>query len=1186
MLKSTVRSLCSGLFFGALVLHALAAAAHAEAQNSIVSLDGTWRIATDPQNIGKEQGWFKTPNADALDTNVPWIIQDPFPGYHGVAWYWRSFEAPQNAYADGRYLLRFWAVDYKADVWLNDTYLGSHEGGEEPFSFDVTGIVRAGNDNRVAVRVLNPKDEPIDDIILAQTPHRNKVNKYFAGASYNLGGITDSVELVMTPQVRIDDFYVHANWKTGEVNIQTTFFNAGKDSQTGTLTLSIAPAANGTTLEAATINVTAGPGTSVVNSTLKVSQPHLWDVKDPYLYRVTARLNTKGGECEQSTRCGFRDFRFENGHFRLNGKALFLKGSHTGNHWPIGQQLPYDPDWARRDLINVKMMGFNSIRFIAGVPMRLQLDYCDEIGLLVYEESYAAWCTENSPHFAQRYDSSVLGMIKRDRNHPCIVIWGLLNETPVGPVHQQAVEFLPKLRALDETRAVLLSSGRWDVTAGGEPVGIHIHRIQGQFDPSATHNGTDAPISALGITWQPGQFALHPGPKGEYSVARWTAPQDGKCDITAVYSSIAEKATTDVHVLHNGKPLFDGFVNVGDAGKETKYSGSVDIKKGDLIDFALSFGNGDYGADTTALAATIAYANGPSFDVAKDYLAKGSPWTYGYLPRTDVPDSSAFIAYDEAKTIGEGSRLGSISNPGSHEWEDILDDQHIYPHVPHSPEIVATLRNYRGVGNPVGFGDGGLANIENRPALRPVFISEYGIGSAVDLVRTTRWFEQLGKANLDDAVFYKGLLDRFMNDWTAWRLDETFASPEDYFAQTIKKMAAQRTLGFNAFRSNPNCAGLSVTGTVDQGNTGEGLTATTFRELKPGATDAAFDGWAPVRWCLFVGPEHLYRNGNVRLEAVVANEDTLAPGDYSARLQVVGPRGIRVFDRSITVTIPKTEPGQPEVFAVPVFDEEVPIDGPTGEYRFLAAFQQGAAAAGGDVRFFIDDPADMPAIESEVVLWGSDERVEKWLPTQNIKCRAFDPARKDVRETILALRTPPAPGGAEAFTELAKRIAQGSNVVFLSPEVFASEKSPVSYLPLANKGQLLSLYSWLYLKDDWAKYHPFFEGMQTGGMLDYSYYVGMLSDSVWQGQDAPAEAVAGAIKASQDYSSGLNLCVYRLGEGRFVLNTMRIAENLGTNPAAERLLRNLIKANAPTENKPLAALPTDFDATLKAFGYK
>ena len=96
---------------------------------------------------------------------------------------------------------------------------------------------------------------------------------------------------------------------------------------------------------------------------------------------------------------------------------------------------------------------------------------------------------------------------------------------------------------------------------------------------------------------------------------------------------------------------------------------------------------------------------------------------------------------------------------------------------------------------------------------------------------------------------------------------------------------------------------------------------------------------------------------------MLANEDMLAPGDYPARLQVVGPRGTTVFDRTITVKIPDPK-GKPEpAFAMPVFAEDVVIDGPAGKYRFLATFQKGAAAAGGDVEFYVADPAEMPKVE-------------------------------------------------------------------------------------------------------------------------------------------------------------------------------------------------------------------------------
>ena len=105
-----------------------------------------------------------------------------------------------------------------------------------------------------------------------------------------------------------------------------------------------------------------------------------------------------------NTRCAavFASFGFENGYFRLNGRRLFLRSTHTCNHFPVGLKLPPDPDMARRDLLDVKAMGFNMIRFIWGGAERYQLDLCDEIGLMVYEESFASWPMQDSPQIGRR----------------------------------------------------------------------------------------------------------------------------------------------------------------------------------------------------------------------------------------------------------------------------------------------------------------------------------------------------------------------------------------------------------------------------------------------------------------------------------------------------------------------------------------------------------------------------------------------------------------------------------------------------------------------------------------------------------------------------------------------------------------------------------------------------------------
>ena len=319
---------------------------------------------------------------------------------------------------------------------------------------------------------------------------------------------------------------------------------------------------------------------------------------------------------------------------------------------------------------------------------------------------------------------------------------------------------------------------------------------------------------------------------------------------------------------------------------------------------------------------------------------------------------------------------------------------------------------------------------------------------------------------------------------------------------------------------------------------------------------------------------------------MLANEDMLAPGDYPVRLQVVGPRNLAVFDRTITVRIPDPK-GKPEpAFAIPVFADDVVIDGPSGKYRFLATFQKGAAAAGGDLEFYVADAAEMPKVEADVVLWGDDPGLAEWLAANGIKTRPLTAGAAQTAREVILVGNQPAPGGSTAFRELARHVARGSHVVFLCSDALKKDdNNPTYWLPMANKGGRTGLHVWLYHKDDWAKNHPIFDGLPTGCILDATFYREIIPNVGFTGQDVPAETVAGAIDTACGYGSALTLAIYKLGEGRFTINTLRIRENLGSDPVAERLLRNMLRYAARDTAKPPADLPPDFDLQLRAMGY-
>ncbi len=968
---------------------------------SVISLNGEWLIEKDPLNIGKEKSWWQSPAPSAQKIKVPWILQEVFPAYHGVVWYWHDFVAPKNNYPSGRTLLRFESIDYMGDIWLNNTFMGRYESGDVSFTIDVTDVIKNDEVNHLTVRVLNPSNEPIDGITLKQIPRQARVIPYTAGGEYNCGGITGSVELMMVPAVRVEDLFASANSKSDVVEIEATIHNAGLSRVHQQLAFSVAPASSGETLKTLEFDCFVPPGDTLIKTILKIEEPRLWDTNNPYLYRLTLRSRNDKDQSadERSVRFGFRDFKFENGSFRLNGKRLFLRSSHSCNNYPVGQRLPMNPDLARRDLLDMKVMGFNAIRFIWGGAQPYQLDLCDEIGLMVYNESFASQGLDSSSVMFERFDRSQLGMVRRDRNHPSVVIWGLLNETFDGPVFRHAVALLPKVRSMDQSRMVLLGSGRWD----------------GQFNIGSISN-----------------------PKSQ---------------------------------------------------------------------------------------------------------------TWEYLLGNESPTAA----------VAKMTRLGGYCEGAG--------DAHVYPVVPQPLKATEIIRNLG----------------KNS---KPVFLSEYGIGSSVDLWRVMRHFERLGKTGAEDALFYKDKLDKFLVDWDKWNMNEIYPRPEDFFAESIRRVAGQRRIGLTAIRSNPQIAGHNLTGMNDHVMGGEGLT-TTFRELKPGTTDALFEELAPLRWCLFAEPKNIYRGEKVKLEVVLANEDALPAGEYIALIQVVGPGNQRVYEHRTTITIPVTQKDEELPLAIPIYSIELPLDEPAGKYKLLATLERGGAPTCGEVEFWVDDPAQMAAIESEITTWGTDPVLSKWLADHHIKTIPFNADSQTSREVILVGANPPA--GVDtlvSFAALAKHIARGSNAIFLSPEIFRQGKNKVRFLPLEKKGSISDLYSWLYLKDEWAKEHPIFEGLPSGGLMDHLFYREIIPATAFVGQDTPKEAVAGSIKSSLDYASGLMVSVNSFGAGNFILNTLLIRENLGIHPAAERLLRNMLRFAAQDLNKPVEKLSTDFDAKLKAIGYR
>jgi len=198
----------------------------------------------------------------------------------------------------------------------------------------------------------------------------------------------------------------------------------------------------------------------------------------------------------------------------------------------------------------------------------------------------------------------------------------------------------------------------------------------------------------------------------------------------------------------------------------------------------------------------------------------------------------------------------------------------------------------------------------------------------------------------------------------------------------------------------------------------------------------------------------------------------------------------------------------------------------------------------------------MPAGVGPGARGGDDAELDTWLAEHGIATAPLADARPD---TPVILVSGACPQDAAAWEALSDRVRNGATAVVLTVGSLARGEDSLGWLPIEPKGAAGTLWGWLYLKDEWARRHPILDGLPSGGLMDYTVYREIIPDMVLVGQHADAQAVVGACKTSQGYESGLMVVVHRHGEGRIVLNTLLVRENLGRDPVAERLLRNMLR---------------------------
>lgn len=410
----------------------------------ILSLNGTWRLTLDPEDAGMAASWHIDEPEDHIEVSVPSVWDLWAPDYDGVGWYFRDFDL-DDPWRGQSIFLEFDAADYHAEVWLNGTRLGDHEGGYTPFSFDATDAAVIGA-NHLAVRIIDPHGpEGYGDFRPKEIPS-SKEEGYFSFA-----GIWGDVRVVGKPKNHIVDVFIQPDLRHNVVNV--TLETTGGDEAR-------------IEIEGTTHSVTGKVG----RLTLPFPDFEPWSPDSPRLYTLNCALLTGGNMVDHmSVRFGMREFTVRENRFWLNNHPIFLKGVLHQPDYARTLAAPESVELARRELKTAKAAGFNLIRLHIKTAPKITLELADELGLMLYEEPPIGWI-KNSPWLKERCEREVREMILRDRNHASVVIWGMLNESgnagyEINGGAQLVKDDLCKLaRSLDPTRVIIDDSGGVNAT--------------------------------------------------------------------------------------------------------------------------------------------------------------------------------------------------------------------------------------------------------------------------------------------------------------------------------------------------------------------------------------------------------------------------------------------------------------------------------------------------------------------------------------------------------------------------------------------------------------------------------------------------------------------------------------------------------------------------------------------------
>ena len=481
------------------------------------------------EGIDRPEGW------EWVQVPHTWGSLGRLPEYAGVAWYRILFEAPKS-WASQHVRIQFEAVNHTAHVFLNGSAVGEHVGkGYTAFALDLSEHLKFGEENRLLVSVDNrPGDRMLP---------RNK--------SYDWtddGGIIRPVSLLVTPKIFVERVEIDAvpdpGRRSAEIRMRAVVRNRAGQGQNASVQATVRRQGwpdEVLHLGPVSANVAAGVEQVVELGPAVLKNPALWHFDSPHLYDALVQVSSPTGIHEIAKHFGIRRFEAHGAAFYLNGEKVSLIGVErmAGSHPELG--LAETTEWIESNHRDMKELNCVLTR-VHWAQDRRVLDFCDRHGILMQEE-VPAWgpdtflkTTDDVQHALEQNGREQLReMIQRDRNHPCIVAWGLCNEVDgKNPRSRQFAKVISaEARRLDPSRLQTYASHSLESDPGADMAGefdfISANEYYGSWTPGGPSDAEglldrirkafpDKPIVVSEYGWCECQQKITPGDENRVGI--------------------------------------------------------------------------------------------------------------------------------------------------------------------------------------------------------------------------------------------------------------------------------------------------------------------------------------------------------------------------------------------------------------------------------------------------------------------------------------------------------------------------------------------------------------------------------------------------------------------------------------------------------------------------------------------